>query len=123
MLRVAPPLRVRHHRRAVCRQPVTVEGRLQEPPLPPVRLPLGTEDGLTDEALGGLECEPGESAGVSDQHVSNIVGVVQEVEMLPPQRGVRDVAILPSHSRHEAKRIARESQQECARIAAARTGR
>jgi hypothetical protein len=100
-----------------------VESRLDEPPLSSVRLPLGAEEAFTGDALAGLEREPGESAVVRDQHVFDIVGVVQEIEVLPPKRAVHDVAVLPYHSRHEAKRIATEGQELRARIAAPRAGR
>jgi hypothetical protein len=103
MLTVAPALRVLDHRRSIRRQPVAVEGGLYQPPLPTVGLALGTEKTLTSEALSGLEGKAGKPAVIGDQHISNVVRVVQEIEMLAAKSTMRDVTVLLCDTRQEAE--------------------
>jgi hypothetical protein len=91
------------HRRSICRQPVAVEGGLYQSPLPTVRLPLGAEKALTGKALSGLEGKAGKPAVMGDQHISDVVRVVQEIEMLAAKGAVRDVTVLLCDTRQEAE--------------------
>jgi hypothetical protein len=91
------------HRRRICRQPVAVEGGLDQSPLPTVRLALSAEKTLTGEARGSLEGHSGKPAVVGDQHISDVVRVVQEIEMLAAKGTVRDVTVLLCDTRQEAQ--------------------
>jgi hypothetical protein len=100
---VAPALRVLDHCRSVCRQPVAVEGGLDQSPLPTVRLPLGTEKALPGEALGSLEGHSGKPAVIGDQYISDVVRVVQEIEMLAAKSTVRDVTVFSCDTRQKTE--------------------
>ena len=90
-----------------------MEGGLYQSPLPTVCLPLGAEKALAGKALGGLEGKAGKAAVMGDQHISDVVRVVQEIEMLaakvPCATSPYSCATLvkrPSESRRKASRRA-----------------
>jgi hypothetical protein len=103
VLTIAPAPRVLDHRRGICRHPVAVKGGLYQPPLPTVRFPLSAEETLTGEALGGLESHSGKAAVVGHQDISDVVRVVQEIEMLTAKSAVDDVTVLLRDTRQEAE--------------------
>jgi hypothetical protein len=80
-----------------------MEGGLYQSPLPTVRLPLSAEKALTGEALSSLESKAGKAAVMGDQHISDVVRVVQEIEMLATKSTVRDVTVLLCDTRQEAE--------------------
>jgi hypothetical protein len=80
-----------------------MEGGLYQSSLTTVRLPLGAEKALAGEALGGLESHSGKAAVIGDQHISDVVRVVQEIEMLAAKSTMRDVTMLLCDTRQEAE--------------------
>jgi hypothetical protein len=56
-----------------------MEGGLYQSPLPTVRFPLSAEKSLSYEALSGLEGKAGKVAVMGDQHISDVVRMVQEI--------------------------------------------
>jgi len=48
---------------------------------------------------------------VGDQHIANVVGVIEQVDVLPPELQAHDVAVFASKRRKEAQGIAAKAEQ------------
>ena len=94
-----------------------VERRLRETPLARVDIPFAREKALAEEALGPLQ--PGSLRVVvlvGDEDVPDEVGVLDEEDVLPPERVVDDVGRLPRHPAHEGERIALKPAQRIEKL-------
>jgi len=99
------------HHLAVARDPVSMKSGLEDPAVPPMRLPLGTEKPLTRDALSRLERQPSEVTLMGNQHVLDVVGVGEQVELYSAESIVGDVAVAARRTQEQSERIASERKE------------
>ena len=93
------PQRVIDHQRTVGIDALLVKGGLRQPPLAPVERRLARQKPLAQQALRALEPAPlHEARVVRDEHVPDVVGVVEQVEVLRHAAEVSHVAVLARHA-------------------------
>jgi len=99
------------HHLAVARDPVSMKSGLEDPAVPPMGLPLGTEKPLTRDALSRLERQPSEVTLMGNQHVLDVVGVGEQVELYSAESIVGDVAVAARRTQEQSERIASERKE------------
>jgi hypothetical protein len=86
--------------------------RLSQPPLSSMNLAFACQQTFAKETLGTLQTLPlHEAMLVCDQYVSNIVGMVYEVGVVPTESESNDISILPSQTVEIGQRISPQRQQ------------
>ncbi len=116
-------LRVLHHSAGIERDPLLVEGGLDQPALPPMKLAFASEQPFAQEILGQLETPAlVKSAVLRDQQVLDQIGMVEEVNPAVSQADQGDVTVVAGHPLEQAERVAAESEQELTGEASGGTG-
>src|SRR5205085_8028019 len=80
-----------------------------EAPLTAPEVALARQESVAEQALGALQRAPlHEARVVRDEHVFNVVGVVEEIDGLRRGTEARHVAVLARHPREQRERITAE---------------
>jgi hypothetical protein len=100
------------HQRGVGVDTLLVKGGLRQATLAAVERRLARQKPFAEQALRTLKPAPLHEARVArDEHVLNVVGVVEQVEVLRHPAEVDHVAVLARHARQEPERVAREREE------------